>query len=503
MDDQQYVYATAAVIGLYFCWQVATKRFDPFAPVWLFFVGYVQVYVIQAISYRGWALGARGQEAVAAANFRALWALAWFLAVYHLGVGRGVARKLPSPPRNWSPTAVVLLSPILVVWGMYCAGLFGGGAASGGPQTAEAALLGSFPFVMMVAGVLLITTGRRLDSPSPTFLYAGLAVTSAYVLIWTFNGKRSHSLIGVLSTVCAYYSTHLRRPSWRVLAGTSFAGALVVSLAIGWRNNPNYERTFSGFAQFVGDFQLSKILESLDIADEETSTEMLTYESKEYGGFLLMMDAVPLKSNYDYGASYIRAVSTFIPRLIWSDKPLFGRKEWVDAWIASSELERDEEFTGPAIGILGATQLNGGAVGTLIVLAVVALVLRSAYDYSRLHADAPWVQFTWSIFFFNAWFMVVCDDPMVWFYFNWGFSAMPTVVLTWFVCKYAGPAAAPGRAPAIREAGPAAFAATPLEPIVARRARAGRRLALEPSVRDLWPAGFAGGKPSCNGKDSE
>ena len=389
MDDLLYVYATAAVIGLYFCVQVATKRFDPFAPVWLFFVGYVQVYIIQAISYHGWALAARGQEAVAAANFRALWALLWFLAVYHLGIGRGVARRLPNPPRNWSTTVVVLISPILIVWGMYCAGVFGGGAASGGPQSAEAALLGSFPFVMMVAGVLLIVTGRRLDAPNPVFLYAGLAVTSAYVVIWMFNGKRSHSLIGVLATVCAYYSSHMKRPSWGVLAGTSFAGALVVSLAIGWRNNPNYERTFSGFAQFVGDFRLSKILESLDIADEETATEMLTYETKEYGGFLLMMDAVPMKSDYDYGASYIRSVSTFIPRLIWTNKPLFGRKQWVDAWIASSEMERDEDFTGPAIGILGATQLNGGAVGTLIVLGVIALVLRSIYDYCAAPRRRP------------------------------------------------------------------------------------------------------------------
>ena len=35
-------------------------------------------------------------------------------------------------------------------------------------------------------------------------------------------------------------------------------------------------------------------------------------------------------------------------------------------------MERDDDFTGPAIGILGATQLNGGAIGTVIVLGCVA-----------------------------------------------------------------------------------------------------------------------------------
>ena len=38
-------------------------------------------------------------------------------------------------------------------------------------------------------------------------------------------------------------------------------------------------------------------------------------------------------------------------------------------------MERNEDFTGPAIGILGATQLNGGALGTLIVLGCLAFDL--------------------------------------------------------------------------------------------------------------------------------
>ena len=98
----------------------------------------------------------------------------------------------------------------------------------------------------------------------------------------------------------------------------------------------------------------------------------VSYETEEYGGFLLMMDTVPMKSDYDYGASYLRIFSTFIPRIVWVDKPIFGRDQWIAAWIAGSEMKRESYFTGPAIGILGATQLNGGAIGTLIVLACVA-----------------------------------------------------------------------------------------------------------------------------------
>ena len=89
--------------------------------------------------------------------------------------------------------------------------------------------------------------------------------------------------------------------------------------------------------------------------------------------------------------------------------------------MAGSEMERADDFTGPAIGILGATQLNGGVLGTLIVLACVALRCSLGYEYFRLYPDVPWVQFWWAITYYNAWFMVVNDDPLVWFYYNWGF----------------------------------------------------------------------------------
>jgi hypothetical protein len=218
----------------------------------------------------------------------------------------------------------------------------------------------------------------------------------------------------------------------------------VVSIAIGWRGNAEYEPTFAGFAHFLGDFKVSKILESLNVNNGEEQQEDLSHETTEYGGFLLMMDTVPDKSPYDGGKSYIRVFSTFIPRIFWPSKPLFGRAEWVSAWIAGSEMERDEDFTGPAIGILGACQLNGGAVGTLIVLACVATLLRAAYEYFRANAEVPWVQFWWSIIFYNAWFMVVCDDPMIWFYYNWGFTTCPIVVLMWWCSRSRAAAANPG-----------------------------------------------------------
>ena len=88
MDEITYAYGTAAVIIGYFLAQVASRRFDPFAPTWLFLVGYLQIYVVQAITYHAWAVSVRGKDLVASADWRALWAVVWFLIVYHVGPGR-------------------------------------------------------------------------------------------------------------------------------------------------------------------------------------------------------------------------------------------------------------------------------------------------------------------------------------------------------------------------------------------------------------------------------
>jgi hypothetical protein len=436
MDELLPVYATAATIVLYLLAHVATGTFDPFAPVWLFLVGYAQIYVIQAFSYHDWAVSIRGKALVESANVRALWALWWFLAVYQLPLGQVAARSVGRPPSDWPLKFITAICPILFLWGLICAGfVLRGGDGSPDSLSAEGSLFRSFPFVMIVAAVLLIVTARSGALVRRVYLAAGLAVAMVYVTIWMFHGRRSHSLIGVLATVCAYYIGRLKRPSWAVLLATAFLGCFVVAVAVGWRENPNYaqDRSFSGFFNYLSGFEVSKILESLNVGEDP---DLNTHETAEYGGFLLMMDTVPDKSDYDYGANYLRVFSTFIPRIIWPTKPIYGRSQWIAAWMAGSEMERDEEFTGPAIGILGATQLNGGAVATAIVLACAALLLRTAYEYFRLYQEVPWAQFWWAITSFNAWFMVVTDDPLVWFYYNWGFSTFPLVIVMWWASKW-------------------------------------------------------------------
>ena len=107
------------------------------------------------------------------------------------------------------------MAPLLIIWGLFCAGvMIRGGIQAAGPSSPEEALVRSFPFVMMVGAILLMVTGRAKNFSRPVFLLTGLLAAAAYVVIWMFNGKRSHSLLGVLATVCAFYITRMKRPSW-------------------------------------------------------------------------------------------------------------------------------------------------------------------------------------------------------------------------------------------------------------------------------------------------
>lgn len=442
---QAYPYITGAVILLLIGSQVVRKNFDPFAPIWLFLAGYTQVYVIQAISYRDYALRVRGEDLVASADLRALWALLWFLAVYYCGLGKKLAIRLPRVPSYWSSGLVSGISPFMIGWGLICAGV----ALRTVEASPEQSLLRQFPIMMLAAGVLMTVTGRQPSNPRPFMTLAGVLTVLAYVLIWTFNGRRSHAVIGVLTGVCGWYVPRWRRPNLPVMAVTAIACVLAVSLALGWRNAREHDRSAAGFVQFLSDFNPESVLVNLNIIDRAdlegrlVQGEQSSKETEEYGGFLLMMYAVPELSSYDYGESYLRVFSTFIPRLIWKNKPIYGRERWIQAWIAGSEFEREEDFTGPAIGILGATQLNGGAIATVIVLGLLALGLRTAYDYFRYYCDRPWAQFWWAMTFYVAWLTTVNDDPLVWFYYIYGHTTLPPVLALWLYHRFMSPEPTP------------------------------------------------------------
>ena len=152
---------------LYFVVHVDSRKFDPFAPVWLFLVGYIQVYIIQAIS--AITIGpsrARGKDLVTAANFRASgrWSGSWRSTTW--ASAAGWLRYFLGLRAGWSPTLVAVLSPPLILWGLFCAGMLIRPRRTAETMSAEESLFRSFPFVMMVAAILLVVH-RTVDRPRP------------------------------------------------------------------------------------------------------------------------------------------------------------------------------------------------------------------------------------------------------------------------------------------------------------------------------------------------
>ena len=74
------------------------------------------------------------------------------------------------------------------------------------------------------------------------------------------------------------------------------------------------------------------------------------------------------------------------------------------------------------------------------------LLLRTAYEYYRLHATCPWVQAWWALTYYNAWLMTVNDDPFVWFYYIYGHTTVPPMAFLWLYNRLAATRAEPGAA---------------------------------------------------------
>ena len=166
MEELYFVYATVGLIVLYLPRSRWSRgSFDPFAPVWLFLVGYVQVYVIQAMSYHEWALDVAGQGSGRRGQFPCL-----------LGPPLVPLRSTSSASDGTGARFCRVRRGLVAALGRHAepaadpVGLCSARACSSGEMLprpralpARKLLFRSFPFVMMVAAVMLIVTGRTIQ----------------------------------------------------------------------------------------------------------------------------------------------------------------------------------------------------------------------------------------------------------------------------------------------------------------------------------------------------
>ena len=154
-----------------------------------------------------------------------------------------------------------------------------------------------------------------LERRGRAFLPAGLVVALAYVADLDVQ-RQAVALADRRARRRSARSTSrgCKRPSWPVLFATAFAGVAGRGDRDRLAEQPQLRDVALRLRRSIlADFDPAKILESLNIEDEEDEQEVMTYETDEYGGFLLMMDTVPEKSDYDYGGNYLRIVLDLHP----------------------------------------------------------------------------------------------------------------------------------------------------------------------------------------------
>jgi len=83
---------------------------------------------------------------------------------------------------------------------------------------------------------------------------------------------------------------------------------------------------------------------------------------------LLMMDTVPLRSDYDHGVNYLRIFIHLYPSIIWLDKPVYGRISGSRHGSSGSEAQARRQLHRPSIGIMGATPAQRRGRATFIVM---------------------------------------------------------------------------------------------------------------------------------------
>ena len=435
MSDEPYIYATAAVIVATVLLGVFRKSFDPFAPIWLFLVGYAQVYVVQAISYRDWAIRVRGHELVDRGERAGLLgACSGSWRSITAGSARSSPARLPRPPasgrRRWSPS----ITPLMIVWGLVCAGLVLGGGDDEPDVAPRRRLLRAFPIMMLVGGHPAdrdrpaAGDGRGRCSPGPGVvvvvgLHRDLDVQRQAVAL----AVRRADDASARSTLAR--ASGRRCPCWR---RRRWPACLVVSLAIGWRgNNRTTSTTSRASSQYVGDFDLESILVNLNIKsqhDEEIDVRRRDGQPRDRGVRRLPPD--------DGHRARRSRTTTTAPRTSGSSRPTSpGSSGTTSRSTAASSgstpgspaRSSSATTTSPARRSASWAPPSSTAApsATLIVMAVLAPAAPHGLRVLPAPRRVPWVQVWWSLTFYNAWLMIVNDDPFVWFYYIYGHTTVP------------------------------------------------------------------------------
>lgn len=202
-----------------------------------------------------------------------------------------------------------------------------------------------------VAGFIFLLSNKRL------LRYSGYAVLIILFVIYAAMGNRGYAFSILLT---AFWLYNFKYRSVRLVTGLLFAFLIVVLVAVFYQLKPLTVQEKLNLSSYTFTFdELSPIISLL----EEGSA---TYRSTLY-----TVQMIPEYKDYDYGGSYVWALSTIIPNIFGDIHPAKLRKNpsiWL-TWCITPKAAR--QGRGYGFSIIAEGYYNFGIIGVVSVMLLV------------------------------------------------------------------------------------------------------------------------------------
>lgn len=400
--DAVLLLALGAVLVFPILKRIRKGVFDPFEPIVIFSLAYGVIFLARpiAILTSGNFIHSRPTRDI---DFRdtftvVLWmgliGAGSFMLGYALPLGRQLARRVKSPPREFHTDTAVVAASGMAVLGVVLFGLYviqAGGIAvlrsflGGRNFVAEAEFfqrstgyLYIGPYLLTPAALILIAIGRLRRSG--VFIFLGANMALLVVLRAAPVGSRMLLLPLVTGLVVYGYVSRGKRPSIVLLMSGLVLAFVGSSFIFSIRDSASRQEL--GVAEALVD-NFSHPSQALEPILAGPDANMVL-------GLAVVAQIVPDEIPYKYGMAtvgdlFIRP----IPRLLWPEKPLNPRAEVVSTlW--------PEEFAAnivnPEFSPLLYFYMDLGLPGVAMGMLVYGVVLRGLFEYYVLHQDNPVVQ---------------------------------------------------------------------------------------------------------------
>lgn len=333
-----------------------------------FFINYAKSSVEQMDAYfAGIDLGQYMQECLGWATL----GLGVFTVGYYLPFGRllaGCAKGFKLPRNEYFLKRFLLVALALMI--LYYVAIFAGFATS-------VRFIGGFDVIALALVVLLALGPNPPERGIGAHKWHAYALLALLLIPGLISGLRGTFVTPVLVFICSFYFAKKHFP-WK-----TFVGFVVLA--------------FLFIIPILGHYKHARLSQSLGIEDslrftvEQVQSNNFYDYTREYSekaierfGAMPVFVVVVAKTGYnvDYlnGETYRNFFVSFIPRVIWKDKPVLnGFSNWLAREYGM--LGRDDRATSVGFSLMGEAWMNFGRYGMITIMFLYGIFYRAIFEW--------------------------------------------------------------------------------------------------------------------------